>query len=155
MRQYLRAHLNVDDRNVSSQATLKLHVLRGTHTNRHTRTIKHACCVSRRMFFLRLVDILNFGKKPGEMSSPLAASGFADIRRPPPLLLNAQHLFLCVVLFLLFFAGMLAVKTYILQHTRRSQQLLQSYKVSRGFLECPSIPLVFLPARVNCPANAG
>lgn len=153
MRQYLRAHLNVDDRNVSSQATLKLHVLRGTHTNRHTRTIKHACCVSRRMFFLRLVDILNFGKKTRRNVFP--PSQHLDLQTSVVLLLNSQHLFLCVVLFLLFFAGMLAVKTYILQHTRRSQQLLQSYKVSRGFLECPSIPLVFLPARVNCPANAG
>lgn len=103
MRQYLRAHLNVDDRNVSSQATLKLHVLRGTHTNRHTRTIKHACCVSRRMFFLRLVDILNFGKKTRRNVFP--PSQHLDLQtsvvlRPFYLM---HSIYFCVLFFFFFF----------------------------------------------------
>lgn len=103
MRQYLRAHLNVDDRNVSSQATLKLHVLRGTHTNRHTRTIKHACCVSRRMFFLRLVDILNFGKKPGEMSSPPRSIWICRHPSSSPPFYLIHSIYFCVLFFFFFF----------------------------------------------------
>lgn len=109
MPQYLRAHQNVDNRKcVITGHTGGPHAVRNTHTQTHThdKTCSTARCVCCRMFFLRLVDILNFGKTQKKCLPPPRSIWICRHPSSSPLYL-IHSIYFCV------FAGMLVVKTYI------------------------------------------